>query len=142
MCKGRLRKDLQLCPRTLVDMLTNRYKWPDDDARAFADFLLPMMTYDPRRRATADQCLRHPWLRARQPTPPPVAADRDSVEVPLPLPSSPPPPPPSDSAVDEPSPMADASEIDADVPALAAADAVAKTRRDATTQTRKDDVLP
>jgi len=46
-----------------VDLLKERYKWSDDAAQEFADFLLPMLDYDPRRRATAEQCLRHPWLR-------------------------------------------------------------------------------
>jgi len=43
-----------------------RYKWSQQDAQEFSDFLLPMLEYDPRRRATAEQCLRHPWLQARQ----------------------------------------------------------------------------
>jgi len=59
---GQLRKRIKLQPQSLAELLTKRYKWSDADARQFADFLLPMLNYDPRRRASAEQCLRHPWL--------------------------------------------------------------------------------
>jgi serine/threonine protein kinase len=32
-------------------------------AQEFTDFLLPMLAYDPNVRATAEQCLSHPWLQ-------------------------------------------------------------------------------
>jgi len=32
-------------------------------ARAFADFLTPMLQWEPASRATADQMLQHPWLK-------------------------------------------------------------------------------
>jgi len=57
---------MDLKPRSLVDLLKKRYRWSEKDALEFADFLLPMLDYDPRRRATAEQCLRHPWLQTRQ----------------------------------------------------------------------------
>lgn len=44
-------------------MLTEKYDWSSLDARAFSDFLEPMLEYDPNRRATAVDCIRHPWLR-------------------------------------------------------------------------------
>lgn len=31
-------------------------------AEGFAQFLLPMLHPDPARRATAAQCLKHPWI--------------------------------------------------------------------------------
>ena len=31
-------------------------------AREFADFLLPMLAFDPHHRAAASECLKHPWL--------------------------------------------------------------------------------
>lgn len=43
-------------------MLTQKYSWPADKAREFADFLEPMLDYDTRRRATAWQCLNHEWI--------------------------------------------------------------------------------
>ncbi|XP_071454370.1 SRSF protein kinase 3-like [Hetaerina americana] len=47
----------------LVDVLKEKYKWSTKDAREFASFLKPMLDYDPVRRATAADCLKHPWLR-------------------------------------------------------------------------------
>jgi len=91
---GQLRKYMKLQPRSLVDLLKRRYKWKDEDAEEFSDFLLPMLDYDPRRRATAEQSLRHPWLHIRQspttsteanPSTPPVIqqdSKQDSVESP------------------------------------------------------------
>ena len=79
---------MKLQPRSLVNRLKKRYKWSDEDAQEFAEFLLPMLDYDPRRRATAAQCLRHPWLQTRQrpassaamdPSSPP-AVQQESVE--------------------------------------------------------------
>lgn len=32
-------------------------------AKALADFLLPMLEYVPLKRATAERMLRHPWLQ-------------------------------------------------------------------------------
>ncbi|XP_046396348.1 SRSF protein kinase 3 [Ischnura elegans] len=47
----------------LVDVLKEKYKWSTKDAREFASFLKPMLDYDPVRRATAAECLKHPWLK-------------------------------------------------------------------------------
>ncbi|GLV43041.1 SR Protein Kinase [Carabus blaptoides fortunei] len=46
----------------LVDVLIEKYNWNPMDAKQFADFLLPMLEVDPAIRATAAECLRHPWL--------------------------------------------------------------------------------
>jgi len=43
-------------------VLTEKYEWPHKKAHDFTDFLLPMLEFDPNRRATAAQCLEHPWL--------------------------------------------------------------------------------
>jgi serine/threonine protein kinase len=32
-------------------------------AEPLCEFLLPMLRFDPRKRATAAELLRHPWLR-------------------------------------------------------------------------------
>jgi len=69
---------MKLQSRPLTDVLKKRYKWSDEAAREFADFLLPMLHYDPRRRATAEQCLRHPWLQTRQRPASSAAADSSS----------------------------------------------------------------
>ena len=43
-------------------MLTEKYEWDVETAREFADFLHPMLAFDPNQRATAAECLQHPWL--------------------------------------------------------------------------------
>ena len=45
-----------------MEVLTEKYEWPPREAKALADFLEPMLEYNPERRATAEECLRHPWL--------------------------------------------------------------------------------
>ena len=44
-------------------------------ARAFAEFLVPMLEYVPERRATAAEMLRHPWLSQQ-----PAAADQPAAQ--------------------------------------------------------------
>lgn len=48
----------------LEDVLVDKYRLPRADARAAADFLRPILDFDPQRRATAQDCLAHPWLAA------------------------------------------------------------------------------
>lgn len=60
--RGELRHISNLKPWGLYEVLTEKYEWTPEDARAFADFLLPMLAYDPGQRARASDCLRHPWL--------------------------------------------------------------------------------
>ncbi|CAG0892187.1 unnamed protein product [Darwinula stevensoni] len=59
---GELRHITRLKPWGLYDVLTEKYEWDPKEAREFADFLLPMMAFDPSERVTAEECLRHPWL--------------------------------------------------------------------------------
>jgi serine/threonine protein kinase len=59
---GELRHITRLKPWPLFDVLTEKYEWDADTAQAFADFLLPMLAFDPNDRATAKQCLEHPFL--------------------------------------------------------------------------------
>ena len=59
---GELRNIQSLKPWALIDVLTEKYKWDEARARQFADFLLPMLEYDPNVRASAQTCLQHPWL--------------------------------------------------------------------------------
>ncbi|KAL7398984.1 hypothetical protein ABVT39_018146 [Epinephelus coioides] len=47
---------------SLYDVLVEKYHFPLEDATGFSNFLLRMLDYYPERRATAAQCLRHPWL--------------------------------------------------------------------------------
>ncbi|CAH1393182.1 unnamed protein product [Nezara viridula] len=47
----------------LYQRLVKVNKWATMLAYPFADFLLSMLEYDPRRRPTAAQCLQDPWLK-------------------------------------------------------------------------------
>jgi serine/threonine-protein kinase SRPK1 len=51
-----------LKPWSLQEVLSEKYDWDQSAAQQFADFLLPMLAFDPDERATAAECLRHPWL--------------------------------------------------------------------------------
>ncbi len=51
-------------------------------ARAFADFLLPMLNFVPSKRATAGQMLQHPWLRGEVAAAPAAAAAAASAPAP------------------------------------------------------------
>lgn len=61
--RGELRNINSLKPWLLYDVLREKYKWSEDDAKAFTDFLLPMLEFDKNIRATASKCLQHPWLK-------------------------------------------------------------------------------
>lgn len=61
---GELRNITKLKPWGLFEVLVEKYEWDPDDATAFADFLTPMLEFDPENRATAEECLQHPWLNS------------------------------------------------------------------------------
>lgn len=60
--KSELRHITGLKPWMLEDVLFDKYEWSRKEAEEFAAFLKPMLDFDPDRRATAAQCLQHPWL--------------------------------------------------------------------------------
>lgn len=60
--KGELRHITKLKPWGLFDVLVEKYEWSKEEAHCFSSFLLPMLDLVPERRATAAQCLSHPWL--------------------------------------------------------------------------------
>jgi len=60
---GELRHITKLKPWPLYDVLTEKYEWEPEVAKEFADFLIPMLAFDPADRATAEQCLKHPFLQ-------------------------------------------------------------------------------
>ncbi|GLH07529.1 SRSF protein kinase 1 [Gryllus bimaculatus] len=62
--KGELRHITKLKPWGLVEVLTEKYEWDHKEAKAFADFLNPMLAFDPNERATAAECLKHQWLNS------------------------------------------------------------------------------
>ncbi|KAL0270557.1 UNVERIFIED_CONTAM: hypothetical protein PYX00_007929 [Menopon gallinae] len=61
--KCQLRHITGLKPWSLFEVLTEKYEWEPAEAREFTNFLRAMLDFDPCRRATAEECLRHPWLR-------------------------------------------------------------------------------
>lgn len=61
--RGELLHIGNLRPWNLYSVLTQKYSWSSRDAKNFSDFLMPMLDYDTKRRATAYQCLNHPWIQ-------------------------------------------------------------------------------
>ncbi|CAN4118145.1 unnamed protein product [Withania somnifera] len=48
----------------LDKVLIEKYEFSEKDAKDMADFLIPILDYDPEKRPTAAQCLLHPWINA------------------------------------------------------------------------------
>uniref|UniRef100_A0A8C6V0E9 non-specific serine/threonine protein kinase n=1 Tax=Neogobius melanostomus TaxID=47308 RepID=A0A8C6V0E9_9GOBI len=57
-----LRHITKLKPWGLSDVLVEKYEWSKEEAQSFSSFLIPMLDLVPERRASAGQCLSHPWL--------------------------------------------------------------------------------
>uniref|UniRef100_A0A4W4GS79 non-specific serine/threonine protein kinase n=1 Tax=Electrophorus electricus TaxID=8005 RepID=A0A4W4GS79_ELEEL len=62
--KGELRHITKLKPWSLFDVLLEKYGWSAEDAGHFTHFLLPMLEMVPEKRASARDCLNHPWLNS------------------------------------------------------------------------------
>uniref|UniRef100_A0A8C6PNH2 non-specific serine/threonine protein kinase n=1 Tax=Nothobranchius furzeri TaxID=105023 RepID=A0A8C6PNH2_NOTFU len=62
--KGELRHITKLKPWSLFDVLVEKYGWAHEDAGHFTQFLLPMLEMVPEKRASAGECLNHPWLNS------------------------------------------------------------------------------
>uniref|UniRef100_A0AAY4BJ68 non-specific serine/threonine protein kinase n=1 Tax=Denticeps clupeoides TaxID=299321 RepID=A0AAY4BJ68_9TELE len=60
--RGDLKHITKLKPWGLMEVLVDKYEWSREEAESFTDFLLPMLELVPEKRATAAECLRHPWL--------------------------------------------------------------------------------
>lgn len=59
---GSLRNILKLKPWSLERVLIDKYEWDEREAKEFAAFLLPMLDFNPLLRASAKDCLHHPFL--------------------------------------------------------------------------------
>ncbi|XP_034442344.1 SRSF protein kinase 2-like isoform X1 [Hippoglossus hippoglossus] len=60
--KGQLRHISKLKSWSLFEILQDKYEWPQEEAVNFSSFLLTMLELLPEKRATAAQCLKHPWI--------------------------------------------------------------------------------
>ena len=56
-----------LKPWDLYSVLTQKYCWSSKEAREFSEFLVPMLDYDTRRRATSLECLNSDWIKYERP---------------------------------------------------------------------------
>ncbi|TRZ01098.1 hypothetical protein DNTS_029972 [Danionella cerebrum] len=61
--KGELRRIAVLRSWGLYEVLVEKYHFLLKEAALFSDFLSQMLDFLPERRATAAQCLKHPWLK-------------------------------------------------------------------------------
>lgn len=59
---GNLRNITKLKPWPLYNVLVEKYEWDPIEAKEFTNFLVPMLNFNPANRASAAQCLKHPWL--------------------------------------------------------------------------------
>lgn len=53
----------EMRPQGLKETLVEKYRFSESDAREAANFMLDMLIYDPLKRKSAADMLRHPWLR-------------------------------------------------------------------------------
>ncbi|XP_038668375.1 SRSF protein kinase 3-like isoform X2 [Scyliorhinus canicula] len=60
--KGELRHIKTIRPWGLYNVLVEKYEFPLEAAATFSDFLHQMLRFIPEQRATAAECLQHPWL--------------------------------------------------------------------------------
>ncbi|CAM9013520.1 unnamed protein product [Wickerhamomyces anomalus] len=60
--RGELRNISTLKPWGLKEVLMDKYNYNETDAYELADFLLPMLSINPERRADAGGMVNHPWL--------------------------------------------------------------------------------
>lgn len=66
--RGELKHIQQLKMWGLQDVLREKYRFTEEESAEIADFLTPMLLIDPRRRVTAQDSLRHPWLNSVHPS--------------------------------------------------------------------------
>ncbi|XP_077987336.1 SRSF protein kinase 1-like [Glandiceps talaboti] len=60
--RGELRHIHKLKPWDLYHVLVEKYEWSHHEAEELTSFLMPMLDCVPEKRATAAECLLHPWL--------------------------------------------------------------------------------
>jgi serine/threonine-protein kinase SRPK3 len=61
--RGKFRAITKLKMWSLYDVLIEKYRMRETEARYLADFLGKMLKWEPRDRPSAQQMLRHPWFK-------------------------------------------------------------------------------
>ena len=61
--KGELKHIKALKYWPVEDVLAEKYHFSSKDAEEIANFMIPLLEYDTKERATALDCLRHKWLQ-------------------------------------------------------------------------------
>ena len=61
--KGNLKHIKQLKFWPVQDVLMEKYHFPPEEAQAIADFMGPLLDFDPKTRATAQDALQNDWLK-------------------------------------------------------------------------------
>jgi serine/threonine-protein kinase SRPK3 len=61
--EGALARIPKLQNWSLKDVMIAKYRYQEDQAQFFQDFMYPMLNCYPERRTLAQQLLRHPWLK-------------------------------------------------------------------------------
>lgn len=56
--------------RSLQQLLEQKYRLETSEAKGLADFLLPMLAFEPDKRPNAKEFAHHPWLVDTKPTRP------------------------------------------------------------------------
>ena len=60
--RGHLHNISELKYWSLDEVLKDKYRFSEKDAKEIAGFIIPALNVDPKKRATAKQCLENPWL--------------------------------------------------------------------------------
>jgi serine/threonine protein kinase len=61
--RGNLKHIKQLKFWPVQDVLAEKYHFPKEEAQAVADFMMPLLDFDPKTRATAQDALESNWLK-------------------------------------------------------------------------------
>lgn len=62
---GDLKRIRRLKYLSLDKLLVDKYRFSKEDAQGFAEFLCPLLDFEPEKRPSAQQCLQHPWLNPK-----------------------------------------------------------------------------
>lgn len=81
--RGELRHIRDLEYWKLEDVLIEKYRFDPKDALEMASFLLPMLEFVPRRRATAQDCLKNSWLNDSNNSALPTESNRRASSIEL-----------------------------------------------------------